>query len=72
MCGQRREGAGGGEAKWQVCKKQLAFISSFMLVGAAYCESMAVFTLDNRRFGLPVTINFDVLPVRRTELPCLL
>lgn len=59
-------------AKWQVRRQQLTFISGFMLVGAAYCESMAVFTLNNRRFGLPVTIHFDILPVGRTKLPCLL
>ena len=50
----------------------MTFISGFVLVGAAYCESMAVFTLDDRRFGLPITVYSDILPMRRTELPCLL
>ena len=33
---------------------------------------MAVFTLDDRRFGLPIPLNFYVLPMGRTKVPHLL
>lgn len=50
----------------------MTFMSGFTLVGAAYRECMAVFALDDRRLGFPVTNYLYILPMRRAKLPCLL
>lgn len=69
-CGQS---AGAYPTKYELqVRVQATFVSGFMLVGAAYCECMAVFTLDDRGLRFSITSHLHILPVRRAESPYLL